>query len=153
MHVLEEHLHLTKLALVSMREEDDPLSFAQACFFMFYAYMYNQDRQRGKRYLILAAEAIIRNKIRATPQDSSSSVPALTEEVHERISFLAEVLCCEGDLVLVSGGIFPLLGEIDRQFEEELPVCSFSLFYSLFLLTLDRTSILCYSAHAATQCE
>lgn len=150
MTLMNKYLEQTKAALLDMREEHDPLSFAQACFFMFYAYMYNHNRRMAKHYFAIGAKVIKRHQIRLV---TSNSPPVLTEEEYERIAFLAEMCSSEVDLVLVSGGLAPLLGYLLSQFEVELPVCGPGLHSLVNSFMFSRTSIPNYLRLAVTPCE
>jgi hypothetical protein len=124
--ILEGHLKHVWHSMESMREEDDPLSFAQACFFLFYASTYNMNRFLGQRFLKLAADCVKRHDIRLVFRNMEKKPALPTEEDTERIGFLCELLCAEVDIVLVSGGDSQMLTGIETQFQEELPVCAHS---------------------------
>jgi hypothetical protein len=135
--LLDAHLHFTREALLSMIGEDDPLSFAQACFFMFLECIYNHDLCLAKRYMNLVADTIKRYDIRFVPRSSGdmtyhimSPPRELTEDVYERTSFLCEVLHSEVDLVLLTGGTEGNLPDLYRQFTDELPVGVVTFFFS-----------------------
>jgi len=128
--LLDAHLHFARDALLSMKEGDDPLSFAQACFLMFLVCIYNQNIYLGSRYMKLVAGTIKRNDIRFVPrhtvgymanQHINSPVSEFSEEVHERGSFLSEVLYSEVDLILLTGGKETALLDLHTQFQQELP--------------------------------
>jgi hypothetical protein len=118
--ILGVHLQLALASLVEMTE-DDPLSFAQACFFMMIACMYNYNSALGKRCLNLVISTVRRNDIRYVSL-FRVHVPDFTEEVHERASFLSELICAEVDMILVTGEKHVVLTDLRKQFTQELLV-------------------------------
>jgi hypothetical protein len=88
----------------------------------------------------LVAGTIKRNDIRFVPrhtvgymanQHINSPVSEFSEEVHERASFLSEVLYSEVDLILLTGGKETALLDLHTQFQQELPVGALFSFLTL----------------------
>lgn len=104
------HLQCSLDALHSMREEDDPLSLAQAYFYMGMAHAYMQAIKVGKRYFKKCVDVVQRNKIRFVPISNGdgdslniiSTPPESQECVHERVVFLAQMVYLE-DVVYIIG--------------------------------------------------
>lgn len=99
------HLRLSWDALKTMKEESDPLAFAQANFYIGCAYTYVQSMQIGKRYLKRAVEIIDRRKFRFVPisvgdtsdHELKSFLPSAEplDLMLERVSLLSQMVFIE----------------------------------------------------------
>lgn len=119
-------MQLTWEWLAEMRENDDPLQLAKAYHFLSMACLYTHNLAIGKRYQSMAFEIIKRNDIRFVPHSSGTnllpSTREFSEEVHERATFLGQLVYSELDLQLVVGEPAELSADLEQQFRYELPV-------------------------------
>lgn len=134
------HVQLCWESLLAMREEDDPLQKAQAWMFMASGSVYTHNITRAKHYLKRCLEIVKRNNIRMVEnrvdEDAiSSSTLELTEESHERVAFLGQLVYWLNYLYLLDGH-FEDCSDLESQFRIELPVC----FPLLFVIT-DRKNL------------
>lgn len=127
------HLQLALDALGTMREEDDPFSLAQANFFMGMAYGHTQVIASAKQYLMRAVQITRRHNIRFVPmseEGSPHSPPEFTEEVHERVAFLAHMLHLETAMYLVDKPPSAPPGvNFEEHIEYQLPVSASLLLF------------------------
>jgi hypothetical protein len=136
--IRSKHLHLALQALRTMKEEDDPFSFAQANFFIGTAYLYVRAVHVGNRYLKRAIQTIKRNNIRfvsSSRRDYISSEPnpnidpPLPET--ESLEIVYERCLLLGELVYI-GVVFYMIGQptvkfdivLEDYFLSQLPVGS-----------------------------
>lgn len=125
------HLHLTLDALASMKERDDPYSYAQAHLFLALTYGYAHSMSLGKRYLKKAVEIIRRNRLRFVPisdGDVAQSQEEDTESLYERVTVLAQMVYVGIITYLVGQYPSPIMG-YDNTGQSELSV---SGCYALF---------------------
>jgi hypothetical protein len=132
------HLRLALEALATMVEEDDPFSLARAYHYMAMAYAYTRNVRYSKHCLRKSVDIIQRRKIRCvaiTVGDSTQRepdvlppVPPFTEEVHERVAFLAQMLYA-GTFVYLVGQPEVFESGFDDGFDFGLPVCVSLLFF------------------------
>jgi hypothetical protein len=125
-----EHLDLALRALGNMKEEDDPMSFAQANFFIGKAYTYTQSVGIGKRYLRKAMQTVRRYGIRFV-QDSGSAdpnggspFPEPAEIICERFMLLGELLYTEVVFYMFGQPTVQLDFHQEEYFRSEIPVRS-----------------------------
>jgi hypothetical protein len=125
------YLRLTKEAIASMREDDDPLSFAEACQFMSLWCTYNHNTILGNQYFVKAMRIVTKYNIRfvsrypGTPsQPHTPSWPLFSDEIAERVVFLSQLIYLQLHLRLITGDSDDLCYDLRHQFLNELPVCS-----------------------------
>lgn len=114
-----------------MKEENDPLAKAQGWIFMASASVFTHNITRAKHYLKRCLEIVKRNDIRFVPRSTdgiSSFTLELTEENHERVVFLGQLLYWLSYLYLLDGHSEEEFTNLERQFRFELPVSDRSLF-------------------------
>lgn len=133
---------MSQEALKDMKEADDPLAFAQANFYLGFAYSYCRSLRVEKRYIERTMEIIRRNDIRFVPMSKGNSLPGeeldaaspmvdLLDLTQERVTFLAEVVSVEimfylvGQPSMVSAGL-----EISEDHAFQFLVRSFMYFVS-----------------------
>lgn len=93
-----------------MEEDDDPLTLAHACYLVAMTHSHLQVWSMAQKLTKRSMEIIRRRNIRfvmAEQKETSTSpptIPALSEEIHERVAFLASVLYTETFLYLIAGG-------------------------------------------------
>lgn len=85
-----------------MNEEDDPLTFAQACWSLCVLYQWVRAASLSTHYFQRCMEVIRKNDIRFAPRSaqSLSPVPEFTEYVHERAAVLAQMVSSEAWLYI-----------------------------------------------------
>jgi hypothetical protein len=122
------YLQQTRDAMVSMREEDDPLSYAQARHFMALLCMYNHNVALGRQYFATILQTVQRYDIRfvsryeySTLRERPSSDP-VSEEFAERTVFLSQIIYFQLHCILITGEADDLCRDLRRQFTRELPV-------------------------------
>jgi hypothetical protein len=123
------YLRLTREAMAAMKEEYDPLSFAEACHLMSLFCVYNHYAVLGKQYFLKAIETIKPYGIRFVLQPSgnpavphSSSWPYCSEETGERVVFLSQLIYLQFHLRLILGAIEDLSYDLRQQFMNEVSV-------------------------------
>lgn len=131
------HLRSTLDAFSIMKEAEDPLSFAQACWCLSVAYGTVQSRKFAVQNLKKAMDVIHRNSIRfasinfpsteGTPETSTFQLP-LTENEYEKVAFL-------GQIVYV-GAVFYVAGQPDAASLLDQHLHSYQLSVSLFNMHL-----------------
>lgn len=126
MHILEQHLESACREMARMKEETNPLAFAQAHHLMSLACSYNQNVTLAERFLEKAIDIVQRNDIRFVP-NKKGPLPGLTEEVHERVSFLCELIYSEIQMRIMTGKVGEFCVQLHKQFREDLPVRVFRL--------------------------
>lgn len=111
-------------SLLPMREEDDPMGKAQAWLFMTSASCFTHNIVRAKVFIKRCLDTVKRNGIRFLPHSDeiSSDTLELTEENHERVVFLGQLLYWLVYLYLVDGHVEDAMHDLERQFRFELPV-------------------------------
>lgn len=129
--ILAGHLQSTLEALTTMKEEDDPISLARAYWAMTIVYAFPSAIRAAQRYLLRAVEIIRRNNIRFVRYlaDSGSqlelSVPSIlepfSEEVHERVAFLADMLHVETYIYIAGQPGGPYYYHSENYYKFELP--------------------------------
>lgn len=125
--ILDVHLGLAHDAFKSMSEVDDPMSFAQAQLLLALACLYNHELVLGKHFFRYSIRTIRQHSIRFVPQtDGRSARPEFSEEVHERVSFLGEIMFCAVEVQALTGEPDDLLLDLREQLLFELLVRSFS---------------------------
>jgi hypothetical protein len=139
LYIQAVHLRLSLEALATMVEEDDPVSLARANHFMAMAHAYTRNVRSSKYYLRKTVDIIQRRQIRCVPISRTDSahheskvltkVPPFSEEVHERVVFLAQMLYA-GTFVYLAGQPEGFGSAFDDSFDFGLPVCAaFFLFH------------------------
>ena len=135
------YLRLTKEAIASMSEDDDPLSFAEACQFMSLWCTYNHNTILGKEYFVKAIQIVNKYDIRfvsQSPRNPSQphapSWPRFSDEIAERVVFLSQLICLQVHLHLITGDSEDICYDLRQQFLNELPVRSL-LFSSITFYT------------------
>jgi hypothetical protein len=87
-----------------MREQDDPISLARAFWAMAIVYTFPSSIRAAERYLLRSVDIIRRHNLRFVPMSTgdttqqvgiSSFIPPFSEQLHERIAFLADMLHVE----------------------------------------------------------
>lgn len=106
LHLQAGYLRSTLDAFSSMKEEDDPLSLAQACWSMSVVQGVVQQPNAFRQFK-RCLDILRRNRIRFVPLPTDislhdCSLPAFTEHVHERAAFLAQTVFAEA-FIYISG--------------------------------------------------
>lgn len=105
--------------MASMKEEQDPLDFAQAHQLMYIACIYNHDIFLGDRFLRKSTNVVRRRGIRFVQAGPDLG---FTEEVHERTSFLCELIYSEVQMRILTGETKAFSLDLHKQFAEDLHV-------------------------------
>lgn len=133
------HLYLTQVALRSMEESDDPLAFAQATYYMGYAYLSVQSINTGLRYLRRSLQVICRNNIRFVQLSTGDTVDhkldTLPSQTHlepmeltlERATMLSNLLFLGIRFFLVGQPSVAVVGlQFSKDFSSQMPVRCYS---------------------------
>jgi hypothetical protein len=116
-------------SMSTIREEAQPLTCAIAHFMFSEMYLYTEHLDFGTHYLKKAADIVKRREIKFIMRPKSDNV--LTEavvavkpsdEILERVGFLAQTLYVDTSLFLVAGQAPTLPPEIEQEFRFDLPV-------------------------------
>lgn len=126
-HIQAMHLQLCWESLLTMREAHDPLEKAQAWMFMASAAIHIHHITRAKHYLKRCLEIMKRHKIRMVSSETgivntSSCGPPFTEEIHERVVLLSQLLYWLTYIYLLDGHSEEDYPDLEHQFRFELPV-------------------------------
>lgn len=150
LQIQASHLRLTLEALGSMREEDDPFSFARAHFFLGMAHAYTQGFRQARHYYRIAMDIIRRHGIRFVTMSTGGAVKNLMEpleEVHERAGILAHMVYLANHIYLLGKPDFNMAFHMDEDFNKsELPVR-----ISCFIMLL--ADILCQRLYSDIFCN
>lgn len=113
---------LLREALLDMNEVDDPLSFAQAHYLMSFMCFYNREFGLGRRFFRRAVGTVRQHDIRFVPRrvDDTSPSPDYSEEVHERTSFLCELIHFSFHVQMLSGKPIEPLLDLHQQYRQDL---------------------------------
>lgn len=130
LHVQAGHLLLSREALKTIQEKDDPFTYAQAHFYLGFAYTYARSILPGKRHLKRAVEALRRNNIRFVPMSTGdmeeynpiSTVVEPLDLVRERITLLSGVVFVEIMFYLVGQPSLVLGFKVGDDYKSEMPV-------------------------------
>lgn len=105
------HLLLSQEALKTMQEKGDPFTYAQAHFYMGFAYTYARSVVLGNRLLKRAVEVIRRNNIRFVPMSTGDLAEHnLVSAVVEPLDLMRERVTLLSGVVFI-GIIFYLVGQ------------------------------------------
>lgn len=118
--------------------------------FMASGSIFTHNITRAKYYLKRCLDIVKRNDIRFVPHSEdaiSSSTLELTEESHERVVFLGQLLYWFTYLYLLDGHSEEKYPNLERQFRFELPVRSPNYFPAK-VIQLHRMRIPPFSKHA-----
>jgi hypothetical protein len=116
------HLQLVYKSLATIKEEDDPLTLAQAYACMSVGCLYIPDTRLTKLYIAKCAE-IVKKHLRFVPRSAEAqrtdySRLEFLEEVRERSVFIARLLSLQMFSYLVRYSFHPFY----KQFADTLPV-------------------------------
>lgn len=109
-----------------MQEDEDPFAKAQGWMFMASGSISTHNIIQGKYYLKRCLDIVKRNDIRFVPHSEGailSSTLEITEEVHERVVFLGQLIYWLGYMYLLDGHSEDDCSDLELQFRFELPVC------------------------------
>lgn len=130
--ILAGHFQLTLAALATMKEEDDPLALARAYWAMTIAHVFPSSVSAAQRYLFKSMEVIRRNNLRfircaadnGSQLDSivSPVVEEFSEEVHERVAYLADMLHVETYVYIAGQPGGPYYYHSEDFYKNALPV-------------------------------
>lgn len=107
LYIQAAHLQSTLDAFSRMKEEDDPLAYAQACWSLSAAYGTALSMKLATFYFRKSVEVIRRNNIRFTPEletsvlnmedmaSVSAQQPYTMDHVHEKVAFLGQMVYLE----------------------------------------------------------
>jgi hypothetical protein len=121
------YLRQTKEAMMSMREEDDPLSYAEACHFMALLCVYNHNGILGKEYFMKAMRVVDTYDIRFAPRFESNNAVSSPhsssgEQLLARVALLCQLIYFQLHSTLIIGETEDLCYDLRLQFMKELPV-------------------------------
>lgn len=115
-----KHLQLTLEAFSSLKEDDDPLTFTQACWSLCVLYQWAGAARLSNHYFKRCMQVIRKRDIRFAPL-SDSTIPEFTEYVHERAAVLAQMVSSEAWFYIA--GQAGVEGLLDRHIAKfEIPV-------------------------------
>lgn len=122
--ILDMHMTRVHETFMEMDETDDPLSFAQAHLLMTLACFYNREFGLANRFFRRSVGTVQQHDIRFVPRrvNDTTPLPPFSEEVHERISFLCELLHCSLHVQMLTGKPIEPLTDLHNQFKQELRV-------------------------------
>jgi hypothetical protein len=127
-HAQVTHLNLCLKSLSAMKEDDDPVSLAQAYHCLALACLYTHIPQSAMTFVEKALGVVERHDIRCVSTKTCPSDRApdgsliLTEDIAEVVVLLAQLLYSEVNRLLVYGKSENRCLHIEKQFREEVEV-------------------------------
>lgn len=114
-------LHEATDALEKMQENDDPQLFAHANSLMAQIYLYTRQIDIGLKYLAIAADVVNRHNIVFRPgkridELDPSEFIGYSEIVHERVTFLAQLIYLETAVYIVAGNLPQSFTRLETEF-------------------------------------